>query len=180
VWWQTLREAPAWARFAAALLVVGVSAGVANLDVSYDGAGLRLRTGWMRPAAPPEAPAARVASDEAPWRNDLTALEAELRQEFRDRLASPATVRAAGRQERAPVEADVLRRVRTLLDESERRQQRELALRVAEVMRDVSAQRQSDLTRIDRSLGVIQSNTGVEVLRQRELLNYLVRVSQKQ
>jgi hypothetical protein len=34
--------------------------------------------------------------------------------------------------------------------------------------------------KIDRSLGVLQNNTGVEVMKQRELLNYLVRVSQKQ
>ncbi len=62
----------------------------------------------------------------------------------------------------------------------ERKQQRELALRVAGVVRDVESQRRGDLVKIDRSLGEIQSNTGVEVMRQRELLNYLVRVSQKQ
>ena len=67
--------------------------------------------------------------------------------------------------------------MRGLLDESERRQQRELALRVAEVLRDVNAQRAADLVRIDRSLGIVQNNTGVEVAKQRELLNYLVRAS---
>ena len=45
-----------------------------------------------------------------------------------------------------------MRRVRALLEESEKRQQRELALRVAEVLRDVNAQRQADLMKIDRSL----------------------------
>ena len=70
--------------------------------------------------------------------------------------------------------------MRALIDESERRQQRELALRVAEVMRDLDTQRRADLVKIDRSLGVVQNNTGVEVMKQRELLNYLVRVSQKQ
>ena len=76
------------------------------------------------------------------------------------------------------VERRVERRVRALLDESEKRQQRELALRVADVMRDLDTQRRADLTKIDRSLGVIQNNAGVEVLKQRELLNYLVRASQ--
>ena len=77
-------------------------------------------------------------------------------------------------------DGEVLRRVRALLEESERKQQRELALRVAQVIRDVNAQREADLVKIDRSLGLIQNNTGVEAMKQRELLNYLVRVSQKQ
>jgi hypothetical protein len=69
---------------------------------------------------------------------------------------------------------DVFRRVRTLIDDSERRQQRELALRLAEAIRDVNAQRQADLVRIDRSIGAMQSNTGREMLRQRnEMLNYV-------
>ena len=36
------------------------------------------------------------------------------------------------------------------------------------------------LVKIDHSLGLIQNNTGVEAMKQRELLNYLVRVSQRQ
>jgi hypothetical protein len=76
---------------------------------------------------------------------------------------------------------DVMVRMRALVADSERRQQRELALRIAEVFRDVQAQRQSDLVRIDRSLGLMQNSTGIEVARQRELLNSLaVRVSQRQ
>ena len=68
----------------------------------------------------------------------------------------------------------MFRRVRTLIDDSERRQQRELALRLAEAIRDVNAQRQADLVRIDRSIGAMQSNTGREMLRQRnEMLNYV-------
>src|SRR5438270_13542159 len=47
-WW---RDIPAWAQVAAALLFLGVSAGVANLDVRYDQSGLSIRTGWSpRPA----------------------------------------------------------------------------------------------------------------------------------
>src|SRR3989441_5449439 len=47
VWW---REVPAWAQVAAALLFVGISAGIANLDVRYDQSGLSVRTGWWTPA----------------------------------------------------------------------------------------------------------------------------------
>ena len=68
--------------------------------------------------------------------------------------------------------------MQALIDESERRQQRELALRVGEVLRDVNGQRQADLVQIERSLGAIQSNTGVEMMRQRETINnILVRTS---
>ncbi len=42
---------PVWAQVAAALLFLGVSAGIANLDVHYDQRGLSIRTGWSKPAA---------------------------------------------------------------------------------------------------------------------------------
>ena len=77
-------------------------------------------------------------------------------------------------------DAELQRRVRAIIEESERRQERELALRVAEVVKDVNAQRQADLVKIDRSLGFIQSSTYGEQMKQRELVNYLLKVSQKQ
>ncbi len=169
-WW---REIPVWTQVAAALLVFGVAAGIANLDIHYDRTGLSIRTGWSRQPAV----AASIGSA-APWRADLTAFEQRLRTEFHPAVAPVvATPAAAGR---AVDEGDLLRRVRALVDESERRQQRELALRIAQVVRESDAQRRADLVRIDRSLGQVQNDTGVEVMRQRELLNYLVRVSQRQ
>src|SRR3989442_15028131 len=44
--WTTLAEMPAWAQIAAALVFLGVAAGLANLDVRYDREGLTVRTGW--------------------------------------------------------------------------------------------------------------------------------------
>jgi hypothetical protein len=181
-WW---RAAPAWAQVAAALLFLGVSAAIANLDVRYDRNGLTMRTGWSKGANPPAASvanapdAAKGAALDAPWRAELTALEAQLRAEIRStRATAPQSVQP--RPAAAPADADLLRRVRTLIDESERKQQRELALRVAEVFRDVTAQRRADLSKIDRNLGFIQSTTGVEMMKQRETINYLVKVSQRQ
>jgi len=163
-WW---RQVPAWAQVAAALVFLGVSAGIANLNVHYDRTGLTIRTGWQ--SASPAAPLASSAAVPAtPWRADLTALEDRLRTEMH---SAPAAQPVRG----TAADADVLRRVRALLDESERRQERELALRIGEV----EAQRRADLVKIDQNLGQIQSNTGVEVMRQRQMLNYLVRVSQK-
>jgi len=171
-WWQ---QVPAWAQAAAALLFLGISAGLANLSIHYDKSGLTVRTGWLAPSASVEQvraiPAAAAPSPSAPWRADLTALEDRLRAELR---AAPAA--AAPARTTAAAESDMIKRVRALLDESERRQQRELVLRVGEV----EGQRRADLVKIDQNLGQIQSNTGVEVMRQRQMLNYLVRVSQKQ
>jgi hypothetical protein len=93
--------------------------------------------------------------------------------------ASPAqaTVEAARRDGAA--DGEMLRRVRALIEQSERKQQKELALRVAEVATDVRAQRVADLRNIDRNLNVIQSNTGVDMLRLYRMTNDLaVRVSQ--
>src|SRR6185503_12201003 len=43
-----MHDLPVWAQTAAALLFLGVSAGIANLDVHYDQSGLSIRTGWSR------------------------------------------------------------------------------------------------------------------------------------
>jgi hypothetical protein len=120
----------------------------------------------------------------APWHADLAALERQLRREFRASGAPGVTVQPVSAKTGSAAangarDGEMLRRVRALVEESERKQQRELALRVGQVIRDVNAQREADLVKIDRSLGLIQNNTGVEAMKQRELLNYLVRVSQK-
>jgi hypothetical protein len=194
--WATLAEIPVWAQVAAALLFLGVGAGLANLNVRYDGEGLTVRTGWMGSAqgaargvssATAQNGAQGVAQDFSPgstaaaWRADLAALERQLRREFRASGSPGVTLQPASAQTgSAARDGEMLRRVRALVEESERKQQRELALRVGQVIRDVNAQREADLVKIDRSLGLIQNNTGVEAMKQRELLNYLVRVSQKQ
>ena len=173
---RSWHDVPGWAQVAAAVLVLGVSAAVANVEVRRDDSGWTLRTGWSKPlpaSAEPAAPAAAAASP-APWRADLAALEQQLRTEFRPAPAARAVPAAA------MSDAELQRRVRAIIDESERRQERELALRVAEVVKDVNAQRQADLVKIDRSLGFIQSSTYGEQMKQRELVNYLLKVSQKQ
>jgi hypothetical protein len=164
-------------------LCIGVAASIANLEVRYDRDGLTMRTGWMKlPAAPTSVAGSSPAAD-APWRADLAAVERRLRSEFRAAEVSiasaPSLPSTATPASAPPADSDIVRRVRALIEESDRRQQRELALRVGAMARDVEVQRRSDLAKIDRSLGQIENNTGIEVLRQRELLNYLVRVSQK-
>lgn len=182
-WWHAV---PAWAQVAAALLFLGVSAGVANLDVRYDQNGLNITTGWMKPASPKLATAetseggTKLVTGQttagAPWRADLAALERQLRTELHaSQTSAPQAVRAVSSSD-----AETLRRVRALLDESEKRQQRELALRIAEVVRDVDTQRRADLRNIDHTLGLVRNDLGVEVMKQRQSLNLLYRASQRQ
>ena len=125
----------------------------------------------------PASPAESSSSGTAPWRAELTALEQQLRADMGRALAEPV---AAGRP-RAEAGNDVLlRQIRLLISRSEQRQQRELALRIGDLLNEVQAQRRADLLKIDRSIGLVQNSTGMEVLRQREMLNSLaVRVSQR-
>lgn len=175
--WRTFADAPVWLQAAAAMLVVAASLGLANINLTYaPGAGLSVSTGWMRPASPAATPVAApvvtaAAPAPEPWEADLTALEQKVMDGVKAQLASA----------QAPTDdAALLARVRSIVQESERRQQRELALRVAEVARDSQVQRQADLVKIDRSLGLIQRNTGVEVMRTQQQLNTLAqRVSQQ-
>jgi anti-sigma factor RsiW len=157
-WWK---EIPAWAQAAAAVLVLGASAGVANLQISYGAQGFSVRTGWMGTASPGGV-AAPGANQAAPWRADVAALE----QQVRD-LRAATVAQAAAARPNADADA-VLRRVRTLIEQGEQRQQRELALRIAEVDTNVKAQRIADLRNIDRNFDMIQTNTGVS-MRQLEM-----------
>jgi hypothetical protein len=59
-----------------------------------------------------------------------------------------------------------MQRMRAMIDQSEQRQQRELALRLAQVAGEVDAQHQADLMRIQQSVGQTQ-----------EVMDYLVRTS---
>jgi hypothetical protein len=194
-WWNAI---PAWAQVAAALLFLGVAAGIANLDVRYNSDGLTVRTGWSKSAAPSslvQDPSANVprptsavtmGTEPAPWRADLAALEQQLRREFRASVV-PGADRPVNASAAGVSEAEVRRLVRTMIGESERRQQNELALRVGGVFRDVKAQRDVDLVRINQSLtSLAQSNQGLTsaqrdvgaaILMNQQRLNYLINAS---
>jgi hypothetical protein len=177
-WWPL----PAWAQAAAAVLVLGAGAGLANLEIRYDTQGLTMRTGWAREAGAGETrrsvrpiPPATNAAAVAVTGRDLAALEERLRTEFahNTRPSAPETARS-GASSRS---RDLLQQVRALVAESEQRQQKELALRLTQVLTDVESQRRADLVRIEQNMGQIEGLTGQEAVRQREMLNYLMRVS---
>jgi anti-sigma factor RsiW len=181
-WWPV----PAWAQAMAAVLLLVVGAALANLDLQYGG--FALRVGWQpERAATAPANAAVVAaapavepSQVAAWQADLERLARDLRGEIAASHAATAAA-VAGSPGRADGGRDaIVEQVRVLIAESERRQQRELALRLTQTMQDLERQRRTDLVRIEQSFGQLEGFTGAEAARQRELLNYLMRVSTQQ
>ena len=163
--WQ--RPMPAWAQAAAAVLIFGAGLGLGAMrGVAVD--------------APATSPAdLRASGPTAVSAQDLAALEERLRAEMQAglqqaRVAAPAATGAP------PMTSSVsLQQVRALIAESEQRQQRELTLRTAEVIRDFDTQRRGDLARIQQTFGRLEGDTGAEVEQQRRMLDYLLRVSQR-
>jgi hypothetical protein len=173
-WWR----APAWGLAAAAVLLLAVSAAIAHVEIRYDRDGFVVRTGWgaAEAAVPAQAvaPVTPVAvTGAAPWAPDLAQLEARLRTEL---AARPPAAAAASTP--SP-DAALLRQVRGLIEASEARQQRELALRVTDLLRDVGEQRRADWARIQAGFGRLEELTGAGVAQQREMLNYVMRTSQR-
>lgn len=179
---------PWWLQTAAAVLLFAVAVGMAQVEVRYGPDGFVVRTGWNRPAAPRSAAASASAQAQAPWLADLAALEQELRQEFSavttrapSGVPAGASQTSNAREVAVPgiTEAALLRRVRALIEQSEQTQQRELAMRLADLVRDADIQRRADQMRVQQSFGQLEGQTGVAVQQNRELLNYLMRVSQQ-
>ncbi len=191
-WWR----AHAWAPAAlAAGLVLAVGAAMANVEVQVANGGITLRAGWSHAPLPTARPgsqsAGTAATATAPAAAPVPAgvSEAEVHKmlaAFETRLR--ANLAAAPRQTAASTPASavsfdrqqMVQQMRTLVDESERRQQRELALRLADVVQDFDAQRRTDLVHIERGFGQIESLAGQQAASQRAITNYLVRASQRQ
>jgi hypothetical protein len=154
--WQGMR---AWSQAAAAILLFVAGMGVSQLDFEYADGSL---TVGMRNAEPqprrnesivltaaPSSPAETVLSPQA-----LSDLERILRA----RLAASSSDSGDTEQ--------LLQRVRSMIDQSEQRQERELALRLSQVAQEVNTQHQADLLRIQQNVGQTQ-----------DLMEYLVRTS---
>ena len=171
-WWQ--QPMPGWAQAAAAVVifVTGVTLGALRGVTQPASSGVlssatRTSSGTVAMKTPTSADAAPVTHA------DLVALEQRLRSEMSQPHVAAQNVAAS------PADQRILERVRAMIDESEQRQRRELELRSAELVRDFDAQRNVDLARIERTLGQMDGTTGAEVAQQRQMLNYLMRVSQR-
>ncbi|HEY6507471.1 MAG TPA: zf-HC2 domain-containing protein [Vicinamibacterales bacterium] len=159
-WWR--QPMPVWGQAVAATVLFG-------LGMAAGSRGQGAVAGGVEPTRP------RATAVSA---TDLTNLEERLGQQIakvRASAASPVAVRASsdGR------EAELLRQVRQLIRESENRQQESFTVRAAQLVRDAEIQRRVDMAQMQQTLTQVQGTTGEEVRRQREMLNYLVNVSQR-
>lgn len=181
-WWT-----PAAGLAAAATLVLAAAAGLARIDVHSGPDGVTVRTGWSALAPVYDRGYGETVSRSQSSRRDIllpanvtpdvdasaiAALDSRLRalevatRESPVRNASAVGARAS--------DAEIIRRVRDLLAQSETKQQGELALRIAQVIRDVDAQRVADLTRIQQGLRGIEASVSAEAAGHRELTSYIL------
>ena len=166
-WWSTV---PAWAQAAAAILVLAAGAAIANVRVTSGPEGFQVTTGWM-PFDSSTTNSARgaLAQDKQPdeaWRAALVSLEQQLRNEII--AARPQESRVSG-----PVDEATISRVRQLIAESEQRHERALAMRFVEFTRDMNMQRRADMQNLGRVVGSYDG----ELMRQRQMINNVIRVS---
>jgi hypothetical protein len=186
-WRPPVTRWSAWAQAAAALVLFVSGMAVSQLNVQYGNGGLTVSFG--RPSTLRE-PQGRPEPGRESGRNvTLTPETAPSTAGSAAAISPEETLRqalASADQSRSGLNAAVdsdalLRRVQAMIDRSEQRQQQELALRLAQVVRDVDAQRRADLLRVEQNFGQLEGQTGAAMAQQRdELLNYLVRVSQSQ
>ena len=180
---------PAWTAYwrpavglaAAAVLVLAVSAAIANVQVRYGQDGVTIGTGWRNTPAPAvSAPLGNAAALAAPSNDALRAQYAALERRLRQ-LESAVQTSDLRKVSTVPPLSDkeLRRRVSDLIAQSESRQQQELAFRIAQVIHDVDAQRAADLARIQQGLGRIDAMTSAEAAAHRDLANYII-TSQRQ
>lgn len=183
-----LSTMPVWARAAAAVFIIGAGAGLANVQVRYGADGLNVSTGWMTPARSAASDTARSAARDtavespataaAAWRPELAALEADLRKELQAiRTSSTTAVPVAASRATSSDDQALLRRVQALIEDSEKRQQKELALRISQFGRESEMQRRADFVRLEQGFRGVEAQRGATAVRQQQMLDYLYRVS---
>jgi hypothetical protein len=170
-WWS---KVPVWAQVAAATLVFALGVSVANIQVRSSADGVVVTTGWMAPKAAVASAPAAGASD-VQWRPALAALESQLRNEIH--AARPQAIQATSSSAHVADADGTLKQVQAMLTASELRQRQELALRLTQLTRDLDVQRRADLVRISQGFGQFEGRTGEMMARQRQMMNYVMRVS---
>ena len=162
---------PAWGLAAAAVLLLALGAGIANLDIRYGTDGLVVRTGWNHAAD------ASTAANVTPvdWKTQADQLDQRLRGLERAVAAHPPSSSIQNASANDMTDAELLQRVREIVDQSETRHERQVATRLTDLMREVDAQRRLDLASIDQGMTRLQNTSGAEVRQYREFLNRMVR-----
>jgi anti-sigma factor RsiW len=161
-WWS--RPLPAWAQAAAAAVIFasGLAVGGSRTPSATVSSAPPISAPPAAPAASAAAPAAVV---ETVSRQELKALESRLMTEMAHArsASSPAFIG----------DDQVMQQIRELIAESEQRQDRANALRLAQVTAQIEQQRRVDLVQLERTVGDIQRMAGVAFQDQNRLIRYL-------
>jgi len=142
--------------------------------VAASAAGTVKTAGAQLPASAPAAGAwvSTASAGEPPWRADFDLLATQIRADVARQVQEnrqpqgPVVMRAAMQppaspaQDRSQGDAELLKRVQELLDQSEIRQQANLALRVTELGRQFELARQSDIVQVEQTLQRIEQQRG--------------------
>jgi anti-sigma factor RsiW len=164
-WWVPSSRLGLWAQAAAAVLLFAAGVAVSQLQINYGDGTLTVRT---RPAES-TASATRRVSIELPAPESVGSGLSRTSTNIDATPTNPNLVSGVTPTATDTNAADVeqlLQRVRAMIEQSEIRQQRELALRLSQVAREVDTQHQADLLRIQQDFGD-----------QQNLMEYLVRTS---
>jgi hypothetical protein len=148
--WIPSMHQPRWAQAAAAVLLFAAGMAVSQIRMNYSDGALTVQ---VRPAESlPVAETASAATDIfLPAQNPVPVINDAL------------PVQSASSMDTE----QLIQRVRAMIDQSEQRQQRELALRISQVATEEHTQHQADLLRIQENMGQQQD----------DFMNYLVRTS---
>jgi hypothetical protein len=159
---------PAFGLAAAAMLVLAVSAAIANVEIRYDSNGLVVRAGRTAPetasqkidalATAPAAPAVTAA--------DLSELERRVMQSF----AASSTRQGMQTVALTSDNPQLSREVRRLIEQSEERGRQEMANRFLEIVQDFEGHRRADMLRVQQAIQQGQRSTGAELTQMREAL----------
>ena len=169
-WTSRLRRMPyssGLAQAAAAVLLFAGGMAASQIRVDYHDGALTLRS----QSAPPQAGPARTSSiplpAEAPVATGMGLVPVAT-------AVEPAASANRGGDETVE---QLLQRVRSMIEQSEARQQRELALRLSQVANEVETQHRADLLRMQQNFGQLEIETGAQINQQQQLMDYLVRTS---
>lgn len=167
-WW---RVSPAWGLAAAALLVVAVSAAIANVEVKFGDGGVVVSTGWSRSANSGAVPVLAAGASVS----ELQRVEARIA-ELEGRLASRQAATLTPVSVTRMSDAEIVRLVRQAVSESEQRQQGVLARQILQVNRDTAAARQMDVDRLLTAFRQQQASIFDTAQKQRALEDHFMRV----
>jgi anti-sigma factor RsiW len=172
---RTWRPAPVWGLAAAALVMLAVSAAIANLEITVGSSGVTMRTGWNRRAAAQNAAAVSSSAADAAALQAISARVKDLESQLSARQPAvavvPASTTAGGMSD-----AELIRLVRQLIAQSEQRQEGVLARQILQVNRDFENVRRNDNDRMRAGLMQIQGTAVETSQRQRALEDHIIRV----